>query len=541
MTDVTTSQRRSGSKHGLQRVGSGLVVGFLTGMLLVSGAWAGVVVAPAPQQAGAVEFPEPVAGERLPDGWFLAGSAKVSISPDPDIWTPDDPVGTCGSVPAHTPVTDVDGCLLTFDKLWATHVDDYGIHVRAMALSNGQDTVAIAVMDTISWFYGYPDHICGDCGAKAIGEAVAAASEGAITPEGIVVASSHTHASGDTTSTMPTWYYEQIRDATIEALLEAIDDLRPAMVETGAIAAKQLNTDRRHVTRAIPDYELAWFRAFVPGEDGTAEETVTTVVNFAVHSTILAANDFLHDGLVGPMAELLEDKWGGTAMFLPGGLGDQRVQRGFGRDGIGGGLAELVLEDEARGAYRLQTNDIAIDRTELEVALDNQLMAGLLAADYFVRDVLPPYGGGPMTAVAQRGGAARPSCVSSGAQHVVVPVGGFKIGERGGERGDRGDALVIMQAPGEIFSSISLVTKDYLSRTRNVLVAGMANDHIGYIIPAQQFDLTAQQGIGLVGGMEQATDYEEALSMGRCAGDQIQNALLESGERLGVMGRGESP
>jgi len=36
----------------------------------------------------------------------------------------------------------------------------------------------------------------------------------------------------------------------------------------------------------------------------------------------------------------------------------------------------------------------------------------------------------------------------------------------------------------EIFSSISTITKDYLSKTRNVMVLGMANDHAGYIISA---------------------------------------------------------
>jgi hypothetical protein len=36
------------------------------------------------------------------------------------------------------------------------------------------------------------------------------------------------------------------------------------------------------------------------------------------------------------------------------------------------------------------------------------------------------------------------------------------------------------------------------------------------------------------------TNYEESLSTGRCTGDQIQNALIEIGANLNVLGPGES-
>jgi hypothetical protein len=105
--------------------------------------------------------------------------------------------------------------------------------------------------------------------------------------------------------------------------------------------------------------------------------------------------------------------------------------------------------------------------------------------------------------------------------------------------GDRGDAIVFMQAPGEIFSSISLTTKDYLSRARNVMVFGMANDHIGYIIPAEQYDVRGANAVGIAQPSIEMTNYEESLSTGRCTGDQIQNALIEIGADLGVLGPGE--
>jgi hypothetical protein len=97
-----------------------------------------------------------------------------------------------------------------------------------------------------------------------------------------------------------------------------------------------------------------------------------------------------------------------------------------------------------------------------------------------------------------------------------------------------------MEAPGEIFSSISLTTKDYLSRARNVMVFGMANDHIGYIIPAEQYDIRSANAVGIAEPSIDAANYEESLSTGRCTGDQIQNALIEIGKNLNVLGSGEN-
>ena len=115
-----------------------------------------------------------------------------------------------------------------------------------------------------------------------------------------------------------------------------------------------------------------------------------------------------------------------------------------------------------------------------------------------------PHAAGPSESVQQKGRSRTPSCVGAGPLSVKSPVGGIRIGTPGPSQedpgfvpGDRGDAVVLMQAPGEIFASISLTTKDYLSRARNVMVLGMANDHIGYIIPAEQYDVRGANAVGI--------------------------------------------
>ena len=97
----------------------------------------------------AVEF----TGQRLPEGQFLVGASKVSIAPvtveNGGQWHPHGDGYDCGQPEQeYTPFSDP-SCLRTFDRLWATGVDDLGIYVRALAISNGETTVAFAVMDTI--------------------------------------------------------------------------------------------------------------------------------------------------------------------------------------------------------------------------------------------------------------------------------------------------------------------------------------------------------------------------------------------------------
>jgi hypothetical protein len=455
-------------------------------------------------------------GERLPGGTFLVGSHSESIAPIPAFaggqWNPHGNGYDCGPI-GYEYLPDSDpSCLRTFDRVWATGVDeasDLGIFARAIAISNGEETLAFVVFDTVSWFYGYDPSICPDdpnalqpqdtCGTRAITHDLS--EELGIPVENFVVASTHTHASADTTARGPSWYYEFVRDRIKDAIRGAVAKMEPAQLQTGAIPAKAFNIDRRIVTRAVPDAELTWLRAVSPAQDlpgkkdDVPERTIATLVNFPAHPTVTAGNADMHSGFIGHLAQRLEQLWGGNTVFMPGGLGDQTVQRSFGRQGIGYGLAELVYESAQNYPYTLRSNEIVAEQRILQIPADNASLVALNKAGVFMRDTtIPgPHAAGPVESVQQKGRARTPSCAGASAISVLSPVGGVRIGtpdkaqgEAGFVPGDRGDAVVIMQAPGEIFSSISLTTKDYLSRARNVMVFGMSNDHIGYIIPAEQ-------------------------------------------------------
>jgi hypothetical protein len=234
---------------------------------------------------------------------------------------------------------------------------------------------------------------------------------------------------------------------------------------------------------------------------------------------------------------------------MPGGLGDQTPDKSYGINGIGQGLADVMVADVRRGGYVLQSNDIAVARTQVQVPVENQFFLGALAVGYAVRDFLPPYGGGPYAVATENEGTNLRSCAGAGETHVVTPVSAIRFGakppagkqEIGPEHRlpVETDNVVIVQSPGEIFASIGLIVKDYLSRSNNVLVQGITNDTIGYIIPANQYDLFASQGLGLVNNAAEVGNYEEALSLGKCTGEIVTNAMLDMGQQLGVMGEGE--
>jgi hypothetical protein len=570
-------------KSPVRRAVRSLVTGFLTGAIALGGAWAATGLVPARDskpsagtrterrddarvQAQARQTEPDAAsqaitadGTRLPGGTFLVGAHDASIAPVPvsegGQWNPHGNGYDCGPIGYEYLPNSDPSCLRTFDRVWATGVDeaaDLGIYARAMAISNGEETLAFVVLDTVSWFYGYDPSICpagakeakGDtCGTRAITHDLSA--ELGIPVENFVIASTHTHASADTTARGPSWYYEYVRDQIKEAIRKAVGSMKPAELQTGAVPAKAFNIDRRIVTRAVPDAELTWLRAVSLDQPG---QTIATLVNFSAHPTVTAGNDDMHSGFIGHLAQRLEQLWGGSTVFMPGGLGDQTVQRSFGRQGIGYGLAELVYESAQRYSYTLRSNEIVAEQRILQIPADNASLVALNKIGVFMRDsTIPgPHAAGPVQSVQQKGRARTPSCAGASPISVLSPVGGVRIGTPGLAQGqpgfvpgDRGDAVVFMQAPGEIFASISLTTKDYLSRARNVMVFGMANDHIGYIIPAEQYDVRGANAVGIAQPSIEMTNYEESLSTGRCTGDQIQNALIEIGTNLNVLGPGE--
>ncbi len=156
-----------------------ILSGLMTGVLVLGVAWATAGLVPVNDSTAPVERSlekrskrlhrqnkarvstqeVSVDGTRLPEGVFLVGSHNESIAPVPvsegGQWNAHGNGYDCGPIGyEYLPNADP-SCLRTFDRVWATGVDeasDLGVHARAIAIGNGEDTLAFVVLDTVSWF-----------------------------------------------------------------------------------------------------------------------------------------------------------------------------------------------------------------------------------------------------------------------------------------------------------------------------------------------------------------------------------------------------
>lgn len=83
--------------------------------------------------------------------------------------------------------------------------------------------------------YGNDPSVCTGCGSAEIAASLQASL--GIPKENNVISSTHTHASGDTVMALPSWYFDLIRDATKQAIAEAVANARPATIQTGTTPA----------------------------------------------------------------------------------------------------------------------------------------------------------------------------------------------------------------------------------------------------------------------------------------------------------------
>lgn len=213
---------------------------------------------------------------------FRAGIAVRVVTPDPLL-----PVSG-GVGPSH-PVTRKEGDLT----------------VRALVLENGSTCVAIVSAD----FLGFP---------SALGNKVRAQVSG-IPAQNILIGATHTHSApdcygfpdgkGGTGADLK--YLELVCARMAEAINEAVNKLQPASLKIatgvahGKIAfnyyAEQLYDPRCHVIQAL----------------NSAGKPFATLVNYAIHPEVLGDDaGILSPDLIGPLYDRIQEKGGGTGIFM---------------------------------------------------------------------------------------------------------------------------------------------------------------------------------------------------------------------------------
>jgi len=188
-----------------------------------------------------------------------------------------------------------------------------GIHddlqARALALNDGQTTLALATVDLIGLFY---DDVL------AI-RRLATQKTGLAALE-IIVAAVHTQAGPDTYGIyggVPQRYRRFVQERTAQAIAQAVADVSPVRIGFALGKAEGLMASRRD-PKAWVDPEVAVMT--VEGLDG---RVMATLVNFAGHTNVLGpSNTLLSADWPFYLRKALEEERGGMALFVNAAVGD---------------------------------------------------------------------------------------------------------------------------------------------------------------------------------------------------------------------------
>ena len=383
----------------------------------------------------------------------------------------------------------------------AAGVDPLGIWVRSIAFANEQgQTVVVQSLDLQGYFLAFKG--C-DCGADSIRRGFEEAT--GIPATNLLVHATHQHAGPNVLGHqggVPSWYLEQVRDAAIASATAAVGALEPALLGAGTVLAPDYHRHRRETYTPAIDDSLVYLHATRPSD----ASTIGTLVNYSAHPTVVgSSNRIIHPDYPGPLVRALERELGGTAVYLNGGLGNVSPAAPEAADdyarsvALGEAIAGVVTADVARGTQPVRGERIAAVVRPFEHPITNPVLIGGSALHVYMRsDALITI-------------SAKPLPYPTGAFPIraVTEGGGFRIG----------DATVLF-APGEIFGAIASAAKSASTWTSATMVAGLGNDHVGYIMQNHEYKLM------------QVQEYEETQSLDPWVGDHVLDVMLEANEAL---------
>jgi hypothetical protein len=511
------------------------VVGGICGVVAISAAWAGIGLTPAgettPSTAARPDSDPP------PPPTALVGAAKVRIDPAPDAaagerWERDR--ATCATL-SPDGVEGTATHVADFRVRWAenpdclymggyglgpmnpiTAVDPSGLWVRAVAFSDGSDTLVLALVDATSYMGAY-SRLCGkrgeaglptstaggSCGALALGETLAKDLGLPRERFGLMLASTHSHTAPDLIGGwggVPDWYMAQVTRAIRTAVTTAVEQAEPAVVETGEVFARARNSERRDFYRSAEDNAMSWLRAYVPGSKKQPERTIATVGAFAAHPvTVDAGSGVAHADFPVVFADAVEGRFGGgVGMLVQTGLGNLSP-RGSTVE-MGTGLAALVPD---RGTP-VPPGDVRTLQAVWNHPVTNAGLTALGLPGFFDR----PFS--PVPGAVRTGKSAVKPCTSASPVSVATTVTVGRVGN-----------LTFTGAPGETFANLTSTIEEKAPGVAFPLA--QVNDGLGYLMQSFETDHAGRQAVGFVG---QVAEYEDAYSIDHCFGDKVLEETL---------------
>jgi hypothetical protein len=428
--------------------------------------------------------------------------------------------------------------------------DDYGLWVRSVAMSDGVDTMVLTLIDAIYWEAHYNNLCPGDpCGFLDLAKQLSA--ETGLPESSFVFASTHSHTSMDFIGgwgAVPDWYMQQATDSLKQAVRLSVADLQPAILEAGESIARGFSGERRDFYRSAEDNAMSWLR-LIDADDQPKPETCTTPAPAPSASTgnngSGGGNGFGNQGKATPapaptpvcepaapgraiatigayaahpvtedegggqadadfpavFAKTVEDKFGGTGMFLQTGLGN--ISPRGDKLTMGTGLANVI--PAIGGGQVISNTDLRIARRAWDQPVTNSALGALGVTGFFDRTMNQA----PASIDVGKGGEENKRCHSASPISVNTSVTAAKIGP-----------LWITGGPGELFSNI---TNSIEERNPNgiTMALGLVNDGLGYLVQSFETDHAGRQALGFAGkaGPVGLAEYEDAYSIDHCFGD----------------------
>ena len=332
------------------------------------------------------------------------------------------------------------------------------IYVRAMVISNGEQTVAFASNETQGAFAAYKR---GPFGLTDMRRVVAQATSGAISADHIVISSDHSHAGPDTTGVwggLPNAYMEFLLEQTVGAIVDAWNQMRPAELRVGAVDATELlRSQFAEPPNDRVDGELRILAAYDADEP---QRLRALMINFAAHATVMGAgNTLISADWPGVVAEGSEAEWGlDGALVMVADVGrTQPADRGD--------LDEVPRLTEYSGRVLAKVREAVAAASPLEGT-------AIAARQFFMRE---PYANPLMDA------SVLASVISRSSQPpwldnmaVGTLVSGIRVGE-----------AFFAALPGEGYPAIQFELQQRVQAQKH-FVFGLANDQLGYLIAPEE-------------------------------------------------------
>src|SRR4051794_22365060 len=424
---------------------------------------------------------------------FRVGAAVANIDPIPGV-----PVYS-GGFGMSPPLTD-------------KQVHD-PLEVRAIYVSNGKKSVAVATVDAQAMFASYQDG--PEFGITDARQKAAAKIGGGMAAGDVIVQSTHSHAAptleGIWGPVAPA-YLKKVHDGIVQALADAAKAARPASLQWGSVDAPYLDNIDVAQTDSysgwVQDGQLSVLRAVDPG-DG---RTIATLASVPVHGDIVngAGLKLLSADYFGFVRHDLDATLGGISVVGPATLGREEspVQTNGLEDSRWLATVVTSLVHRALGDARWVTDPtVATSEQLLQVPGTNAALLPLVAATHAPDDVKRR--GADASGIYPIARADPPPYLTGNLLGTYLTA--LRIGP-----------LAYLSMPGEPFPEIRTTIADATTGAQQVVALSKGQDDWGYFYPSFVYPFTATYD----------SDHH-IYNVAPQAGDQVIQGQLDNLSKVG--------